>query len=64
MQEYIIIVVDTPSLTTSKVILFYAGISAIEKRVRFIFELLTSLLKVISQHKLCDRWAGIWKGKR
>jgi bacteriorhodopsin len=38
-QWYLISVIGISSLTASKVILFYAGISALEKEVRFIFEL-------------------------
>jgi hypothetical protein len=36
-------IIGNPSLTTNIMILFYAGISALEKRVRFIFELPTYL---------------------
>jgi hypothetical protein len=37
-QRYVITVIGIPFLTASKVILFYVGISALEKEVRFIFE--------------------------
>jgi hypothetical protein len=39
MQQYVITVIGIPSLTTSKVILFSAGISLHEKNIQFIFEL-------------------------
>jgi hypothetical protein len=39
MQRYVITVIGIPSLTTSKVILFYAGISVLQKKVWFIFAL-------------------------
>jgi hypothetical protein len=38
MKRYIITVIVIVTVTTSEVILFHAGISALEKEVRFIFE--------------------------
>jgi hypothetical protein len=37
MQPFVITVTDIPSLTTDTMILFYNGICALEKGVRFIF---------------------------
>jgi len=37
MQQYIITIIGIPSLTTSKVILFYAGISVLDKRKSLVY---------------------------
>jgi hypothetical protein len=38
-QQYAITDIDIPSVTTSKVTLFYEVISVLEKKVNFIFEM-------------------------
>jgi len=39
MQGYVIMAISISSLTTNKVILFYIGISLLEKNIQFIFQL-------------------------
>jgi hypothetical protein len=45
-----------PSPTTSKIILFYTGISALEKKVRFIFE---CPLHLTDKNKQLHCWYGL-----
>jgi hypothetical protein len=51
--RYVIMTIGIPSLTTSKVILFYAGISVLENRVRFIFELSAYIERKAVLYSVC-----------